>query len=152
VSRESRKEIYPPTQLLVIIIIQAVVNFFIPLKKIVFAPLNYFGFVLIIFGIIINIWADDIFKKNKTTVKPDEKPSLLIVSGPFRISRHPMYLGMTAILLGIAFWMGSFSAFIFPVIFLLAMQYKYIPAEEKTMENEFGQDYLDYKKKTRMWI
>jgi protein-S-isoprenylcysteine O-methyltransferase Ste14 len=123
-----------------------------PLKKTITAPSNYSGIIFIIFGIAINLWADAIFKKQNTAVKPDEKPSQLIESGPFRISRHPMYLGMIVILLGIAILMGSLSAFIFPIIFFLIMQLKYIPQEEKIMENEFGKAYLDYKKKVRKWI
>ena len=108
--------------------------------------------ILIIFGTIINLWADSIFKKYNTTVKPDEKPTKLINIGPFRISRHPMYLGMTLILLGTAILLGSLISFIFPIIFFLIMNYKYIPEEEKRMQNEFGKLYIDYKNKVRKWI
>ncbi|MDD5173200.1 MAG: methyltransferase, partial [Patescibacteria group bacterium] len=69
-----------------------------------------------------NIWTDNIFKKGKTTVKPHEKPSTLIVSGPFRLSRHPMYLGMAAILFGVSILLGSLTLFIFPIIFGILMQ------------------------------
>jgi protein-S-isoprenylcysteine O-methyltransferase Ste14 len=152
VSQDKKRKIYPPTQLLLMIIFQVILGFLAPLKKIVTAPSNYSGIIFIVFGIAINLWADAIFKKQNTAVKPDEKPSRLIESGPFRISRHPMYLGMIVILLGIAILMGSLSAFIFPIIFFLIMQFKYIPQEEKIMENEFGKAYLDYKKKARKWI
>jgi protein-S-isoprenylcysteine O-methyltransferase Ste14 len=54
-----------------------------------------------------------VFTKSKTTVKPHEIPTSLEISGPFRISRHPMYLGMAAILLGVAIVLGSLLSFIF---------------------------------------
>ncbi len=150
--RKGKRKIHPPTYLLIMITIQVIISFFVPLKKIITMPLNYSGIVLIIFGIAINLWADAIFKKQNTTVKPDEKPGQLVESGPFFFSRHPMYLGMTVILLGIAILAGSLSAFIFPIIFFFIMQFKYVSQEEKMMENEFGGAYLNYKKKIRKWI
>lgn len=151
-NQNRKNKIYPPTQLLILLVIQIAINFVFPIKKLISSPINYFGMILIIFGTIINLWADSIFKKYNTTVKPDEKPTKLINIGPFRISRHPMYLGMTLILLGTAILLGSLISFIFPIIFFLIMNYKYIPEEEKRMQNEFGKLYIDYKNKVRKWI
>jgi len=108
--------------------------------------------MLIVFGGAINFLTDSIFKKEKTTVRPFEKPAVLIVSGPFHFSRHPMYLGMAAILFGVAVLLGSLTLFIFPIIFAILMQALFIPTEEKNLEITFGQKYLDYKKKVRCWI
>lgn len=147
-----KNKIYPPTQLLIILAIQIAANFIVPIRELISSPINYIGIVFIVFGAIINLWADKIFKKYNTTVKPDEKPAKLIDCGPFRISRHPMYLGMTSILLGTAVLLGSLIAFIFPVIFFFIIHYQYISKEEKMMEDEFGQLYIDYKNKVRKWI
>ena len=104
------------------------------------------------FGIILNIWSDLLFKKKKTTVKPHKTPSLLVISGPFRISRHPMYLGMVAILLGTAILHGTLITFLFPIIFIILMEIVFISTEEKNLEKAFGEKYLNYKKKVRRWI
>lgn len=147
-----KRKIYPPTYFLIVLVTQVFIGIMLPLKKIISFPAGYFGIIFIFFGIVMNIWADFVFKKCGTTVKPDEKPCVLVESGPFRLSRHPMYLGMVCMLLGTAILIGSLSAFIFSAIFFLIVRYKYIVEEEKKMENEFGQLYLDYKKKTRMLI
>ena len=107
---------------------------------------------MIIFGIILNIWADALFKKRKTTVKPHEKPTSFEISGPFRISRHPMYLGMAAILLGTSIILGSLISFLFPIIFIILMEIMFIRIEEKNLEKVFGKKYLDYKRKVRRWV
>ena len=99
-----------------------------------------------------NIWSDQLFKKSKTTVKPHEIPTILELSGPFRISRHPMYLGMVAILLGIAILLGSLVTSIFPIFFIILMEILFIPTEERNLKKIFGKEYLDYKKKVRRWI
>jgi len=69
-------------------------HFAFPIKKIVAFPYSLLGIPLIIVGGGLNVWADSLFKKHRTTVKPHESPTALVTSGPFRLSRHPMYLGI----------------------------------------------------------
>ena len=63
-----------------------------------------------------------------------------------------MYLGMCAILLGEAILMGSIVMFFVPIIFVLLMEIIFIPHEEKNLEDVFGVEYINYKKKVRRWI
>ncbi len=146
------RKINPPTYFYLLLILSLLLHFAFPVKKIIFSPYNYFGVPFISFGVIINIWADILFKKNKTTVKPTKTPSSLIVSGPFKISRHPMYLGMALILLGTAIFLGTFITFLFPIIFIILMELLFIPFEEKNLEGKFGKKYFDYKVKVGRWI
>ncbi len=112
----------------------------------------YMGLLLVGFGVVLNLWTDSLFKKNRTTVKPQEMPSKLLITGPFRISRHPMYLGMVSILLGEAVFLGSLIAFVFPLIFAILMGLFFIPREEENLERAFGREYVDYKRRVRRWI
>jgi len=128
------------------------VNFILPAGRIIHSPYNWSGIFFVVFGIVINIWADNIFKKQQTTVKPDKEPTCLVNSGPFSFSRHPMYLGMELILLGSWIVSGSLISLIFPVIFPALIQKKFILEEEKNMESIFGDKYLYYKRKVRRWI
>ena len=146
------KKIMPPTYFMVLFILSVLLHFFFPLVRFSYSPYNYIGALLIIFGIVLNLKADSMFKKSRTTVKPHLMPSSFNVSGPFKISRHPMYLGMFLILFGIALIMGSLTAFIFSFIFVVLMEIFFIPEEEKNMEKVFGKKYLAYKKKVRRWI
>ena len=142
----------PPTYFIILFLLSIISHFVSPIKRIVHAPYTYSGIVLIIFGFIMAIWAFSLFKKNGTTIKPDGIPTSLITTGPFCISRQPIYLGMTTILLGEAILLGTFITFIFPVIFVILMELIFIPIEEKNLEMVFGEKYLDYKKKVRRWI
>ena len=147
-----KSKILPPTYFFILLFLSIALHFFFPVKKIVHPPITYSGFLLIAFGAIINLWADYLIKKKKTTVKPYKKPTALITSGPFRITRNPQYLGFTAILLGVAINHGSISAFIGPVVFAILMHQLFIPFEEKNLEKIFGKKYVDYKRKVRRWI
>jgi len=63
-----------------------------------------------------------------------------------------MYLGMVVILIGAAILLGSISAFISPFVFFIIMNGTFIPHEEKALEEAFGQDFVDYKRRVRCWI
>ena len=145
-------KIMPTTYFIVLLVLSIVFHSFFPLMKFYYFPYNCIGILFVIIGITLNIWTDSMFKKSKTTVKPHLKPSYLHDSGPFRVSRHPMYLGMFLILFGGALIMGSLTVFLFSFIFIVLMNMLFIPAEEKNMENTFGKRYSEYRKKVRRWI
>lgn len=146
------KKIYPPTHFYTYLIISAAFHFLMPVKQIVFMPYIFLGFVPLLAGVILNVWTDGLFKKLNTTVKPDQKPSVLIDYGPFRISRNPMYLGMTLMLIGAGILLGSITSFVGAILFVAAMEYYFIPDEEKTMQVTFGEEFLKYKNKIRRWF
>ena len=79
-------------------------------------------------------------------------PTQLIVTGPFRFSRNPIYLGMALIVLGGTLFSGTLTAFVFPITFVVIIHVKYIKTEEAILEDTFGEPYLNYKKRVRRWI
>ena len=92
------------------------------------------------------------FKINNTTVKPFEKSSILITSSVFKISRNPMYLGMVLVLIGISIFLGSVTPYIVVILFTVLINVLFIKTEEKMLAETFGDDWKEYKKKTRRWI
>jgi protein-S-isoprenylcysteine O-methyltransferase Ste14 len=142
----------PPTYFWLLILVSVLLHFILPIKKIITSPYRYFGIIFVVLGLILNLWADSMFKKKKTTVKPYENPTELLTSGPFRISRHPMYLGMVAVLLGETILLGSLITLLFPVLFIIISELLFIPFEEENLEKLFGKKYSEYKKKKRRWI
>jgi len=145
-------KIQPPVYFYIALLVSALLHFTLPVTMVVKYPFNYIGFLFFAIGGTLNIWPDQLFKKNKTTVKPNEKPSTFIRTGPFKISRNPMYLGMTLILLGGGFVLGSVTSFIGFILFIVAMEIIFIPLEEKILLEQFGEEFDNYKKKVRRWI
>ena len=137
---------------IILLILSIWLNFIFPIRAILYAPYTYFGIIIIGFGIVIGLWSRSLFLKSKTTLSPYETPTSLVTSGPFNISRNPMYLGMAAILLGIAIFLGTLVTFIFPAIFIMIIETLLIPDEERKLENKFGEHYKEYKNKVRQWI
>ena len=140
-----KNKILAPTYFYTFIAISIILHFIFPIRQVLFHPWSYFGALQIGFGILINIWADRLFKKHKTTENPFKGPSSLVVSGPFKISRHPMYLGMQAILLGVSIICGTLITFAIPILFAILIEILYIPVEENNLEKIFGNQYHKYK-------
>ena len=90
----------------------------------------------------------------RTTVNPldPSKANSLVTTGLYRISRNPMYLAMALILFGEAFLLGSWVAFAAPILFVVAMTLLQIKPEEKALQEIFGNDFLEYCRRTRRWI
>ena len=115
---------------------------------------NIISLFLLILGLVIFASAVKSFKTQKTTVNPLEPrlASSLVTSGIFKFSRNPMYLGMLIILLSITFkfnLIGGLIASLFFYIFITKFQ---IIPEEVAMNELFGNEFIDYSKKTRRWI
>ena len=142
----------PPTYFLIFLILSITLHFIFPVLKGIHPPVTCLGWIFIVFGVILNVWSDSLFKKHKTTVKPNESPTNMVVTGPFRISRHPMYLGMALVLIGVAVLHGTLITFLFPLLFIAITEAEFIPKEELNLEKAFGKRYIEYKSKVRRWI
>ncbi len=74
------------------------------------------------------------------------RTSQLMTSGPYRICRNPMLVGIYIYDAGVLIWLWKalpLLIFLAEVI-LLTLQ---VRSEEKRLEQDFGQEYLDYKKR-----
>ena len=94
------------------------------------------------------------FRRASTTinpVRPDQATSL-VTGGVFRYTRNPMYLGLTAVLVGWAVFLASPWSFLGPVLFALYINRLQIIPEERILAAKFGADYEAYRKKVRRWL
>lgn len=146
------RKINPPTYFLVFLILSAILHFIFPIERVIVSSLRYLGLAFVLIGIVMNIWADWLFKKNKTTILPGEKSKYLVEEGPFAISRNPMYLGMFFILFGEGVIFGSLSSILLPILFLVIIEERFIKKEEQMLIKKFGKKYALYLGRVRRWI
>lgn len=122
------------------------------LPRIVPHPWDDVGLGLLGAGVALNVWAIILFRRAGTPYDTAETPTALVESGPYRLSRNPMYLGLTTILLGIGLLVGTVPFLLVPAVFLLTMNLGYVPGEERTLETTFGEPYREYRQRVRRWI
>ena len=75
----------------------------------------------------------------------------LLTDGPFKYIRHPLYISVFILLIGIGILFFSWSWFVILII-LIPVWYIECRIEEKHLVELFGEDYLDYKKNTGMFL
>ena len=94
------------------------------------------------------------FGKANTTVNPltPESISSLVVSGIFNRSRNPMYLALLLALTGWGLYLANIFSLLMAVGFVLYMNRFQIQPEECALEEIFGSEFNDYKKRVRRWI
>ena len=124
----------------------------VPVRVVLDAPFTFTGILIIGLGLMVAFQCRSLFLQNRTTLSPYELPAFLITTGPFHVSRNPVYLAMAAMLFGSAVVMGTPVPFIFTGVFILIMDLLFIPGEEERLETIFGKEYRDYKKRVRRWI
>ena len=127
-------------------------HYLFPIMSIVPKPYTYCGMALMLLGLVLGIMASKTFRRIGAHFQLHEKSSTLATSGPFKISRNPMYLSMVIWLMGLAVLLGSLSAFLFPLLFFLTANFLIIPLEEQSMEETFGERYREYKRHVRRWL
>lgn len=147
-----KQPLLPPTYFTIALLVSLGLHFAVPVVMIIRFPWSLTGLFPIVFGGILNLWADGLFKRAKTTVKPFQRPSMLLTEGPFAWFRHPMYIGMVAIALGVSIMCGSLTSFVGPIGFWLIARFRFIPAEEKSMADTFGIEYSRYSARVRTWM
>ncbi len=106
-----RNRVLPPVYFLVALILMLCLHLLFPGPRLIDSPLCYSGALLVAAGIALVLWAAGLFRRADTTIKPFQEATTLVVSGPFRLTRHPMYAGMVGVLLGIGLFLGSASPF-----------------------------------------
>lgn len=106
---------------------------------------------LVAAGLGLVAWSAWWFRAKRTTIEPHRAPTRLIVEGPYRINRNPIYTGMALILLGWAFWLGAAAALVPAAVFVAVIDRRFVPGEEAALRKAFGEEGARYIAATRRW-
>ena len=142
----------PPVVALLLLAAAFVVDGLVPSRAWVPEWLRPWGFVVIVLAVALGIWALASFRRGGTTHEPYGTPTALVVTGPYRFTRNPMYVAVTSILVGIAWCVGTAPWWGVPVLFFLYVRFVNVPLEERRLEGLFGDAYRTYRGTVRRWL
>lgn len=104
-------------------------------------------------GLFLMLWSVLHFIKVKGTPVPFNPPPKLVTTGPYAYVRNPMLIGVFILLYGFGVLFQSISlVFVFNPLFILLNVLELKTIEEPELEKRLGKDYLEYKKRTPMFI
>ncbi len=146
------KKILPPVYFFITLMLMIILHYFIPVLIFIMPPMNYAGAFLILFGVVFVIWSATLFGKVGTPIKPFQESTQLVRGGMYRVTRNPMYLGLSIILVGVAILLGSVTPFIPVPVFVWLIHNLFIVQEELMLEERFGDEYVQYKLSVRRWF
>jgi protein-S-isoprenylcysteine O-methyltransferase Ste14 len=108
--------------------------------------------IAILSGIAVLLDAFVRFARADGTPAPPMPTAHLVVVGPYRYVRNPMYLAVLAIILGQALLFGSWGALLYAGIVLAAVALFVLGYEQPTLDLEYGDEYGEYRRNVRGWI
>lgn len=118
-----------------------------------FGFVQFAGMFICAVGAAIALWCILAFAfVGRGTPAPFDPPKKLVMRGPYRFVRNPMYLGAGLALAGAAFFYESIPFWLYTAGFLLVMHLFVILYEEPALRQSFGEEYETYRRHVRRWL
>ena len=145
---------WPPVLFIAAIIAALLMSWLLPLPwpGIDDAPAHWIGLGFGVVGLVLMILGFKALIDHRTTVLPNKTSTTLVTRGPYRWFRNPIYLGQALLLFAGAEITKSIWFVVAGLVFGVLVTVLQIVPEERHLEAQFGDAYLDYKVRTRRWI
>lgn len=119
-----------------------------PLSDLIFAA----GWLVLLAVVALYASAINTLRKANTTIHPTHAADHLVTRGAFSVSRNPIYLANSLLMIGVGLVSGIIWFLVFAVVAGLATQKLAIEPEERHLKRRFGKKFIDYSQKVRRWI
>jgi protein-S-isoprenylcysteine O-methyltransferase Ste14 len=110
------------------------------------------GIVIFFVGLMLGIWGRKMMTRAGTNVNPREPTTALVVTGPFRYSRNPLYVALFLMYIGLALALNTLWPIVLIAVLFPLMHWGVVLREERYLEQKFGEVYSRYCGVTRRWI
>lgn len=107
---------------------------------------------LLTFGLFLMAWGLVTFHRAGTAIIPHHSASRLVVSGPYRFTRNPMYTGLTFAYIGVSALLGTaWPLLLLPLVLFIVLRFV-IQREERYLQDAFGSEYAEWCGRVRRWL
>jgi protein-S-isoprenylcysteine O-methyltransferase Ste14 len=110
------------------------------------------GVCLIALGGALAIWGQKVMGAAGTNVPTSLPATAIVTSGPFRLSRNPLYLALNLVFVGLTLAINTCWGLIALLVLLPLMHHGVVLREEHYLERKFGDTYLRYKARVRRYL
>lgn len=117
-----------------------------------FGVLTFISWLLLLGALGIIGWSALWFWRKKTPIEPHHTPKTLIVEGPYRLSRNPIYLALILLTLASALGHGSIFGMIAAGALWWVLDRRFAVPEEEGLKDTFGAEAKPYLEQTKRWF
>ena len=110
------------------------------------------GVAMILASIVVMTWGALAMLRGGSSLPVNRPTARLVIRGPYRWSRNPLYTGMVLLLVGIGFARDSWWFLVIAAVTALLLRWGVILREEAYLEGKFGDEYRHYKTRVRRWL
>lgn len=103
-------------------------------------------------GLVFLAGALGLFRRAGTRPEPWQPTTAIVTGGVYRVTRNPMYVGISLVCAGLALTFGSPLALALLPVAVMVIHRSVILREERYLEEKFGAEYLAYKARVRRWL
>lgn len=142
----------PPLIYLAFFLVGLVLQRYLPLPRLPIGIGRAVGAVLVLLWLALFLWSIRRFWAAGTSVIPVRPTTALVIEGPYRFTRNPMYLGLLFLYAGLACWFGLVWPLLLAPAVVWVINVYVIAREERYLDRKFGQEYRQYHTHVRRWI
>jgi len=111
------------------------------------------GLLPLLLGVSLYLWCAGAFTFiGKGTPAPIDAPKVLVIQGPYRLVRNPMYVAVLSVLIGEAILFRSFLLAGYALLFWAVVHTFVVLVEEPSLREQFGADYEAYLRAVGRWV
>jgi protein-S-isoprenylcysteine O-methyltransferase Ste14 len=110
------------------------------------------AWALIVVWLALTVSSIGTFRRSRTSIVPIRPATTLVIAGPYRFTRNPMYVGLAMLTVAIGLFMDSWWPIVLLLPVLLVVRVFVIAPEERYLERRFGADYVGYTQRVRRWL
>jgi len=143
----------PPIAWALAVVVGLALDWLAPLPFVPAAlPAGWLGGAVFAAAFALAVWAIATITRAGSNVPTNRPTTAIVIAGPYRFTRNPIYVGMMVGQAGLAIAFDSLWLLVTLVPFALVLRYGVVAREEAYLERKFGDDYRGFRARVRRWV
>ena len=143
---------HPPVLLGLALVLGFVLRWAAPLRWLPSSLSQWLGPLLTSLAFFVFFWAVFIMLRKNVSIPTHTATAALVLHGPYRFSRNPIYLAMVVLQVSIGVWANSLWFLGLAAVSAVLLQWGVIAREERYLTRKFGEVYTAYTAQVRRWL